>query len=186
MGGSRRLMGGSRRLMRGSRPGRVGIAWGVRSRPITERAIRSAVRAALAHAGREGIDVEVALVSDRHLAAIHARFLGDPSPTDVISFDLGEDGDGLAAEIYVSVERARAEARERGDPVEREIALYLVHGALHLGDFDDRSHGQRVRMRAAEAVVLAELGLLPAAHERVRDGTREARVNRKTGKTSRG
>jgi len=170
--------------MRASRRGRVGIAWGVRSRPITERAIRSAVRAALAHGGREGIDVEVALVSDRFLAAIHGRFLGDRSRTDVISFDLGEDGGGPAAEIYVSVERARAVARERGDPIVGEIALYLVHGALHLCGFDDRSERQRVRMRAAEAAVLGDLGLLGGARGRVPAGTRRARVNRKIRKIS--
>ena len=172
--------------MRASGLGRVGIAWGVRSRPITERAIRSTVRAALAHGGRRGLDVEVALVSDRHLAAIHGRFLGDPSPTDVISFDLGEDGVGPAAEIYVSVDRARAVARERGEPIERELALYLAHGALHLCGFDDRSERERARMRAAETAVLGELGLLADARERVRAGSRGARVNRKTGKILRG
>ena len=168
--------------MRASGPGRVGIAWGVRARPLTDRAIRAAVRAALAHGGRAGINVEVALVSDRHLASIHGRFLGDPAPTDVISFDLGEDGDGLAAEIYVSVDRARAVARERGDPVERELALYLVHGALHLCGFDDRSVKDRARMRAAESLVLESLGPISGA----RGGTRSPRVHRKTGKSSRG
>jgi probable rRNA maturation factor len=165
---------------------RVGIAWGVRARPISDRAIRAAVRAALAHGGRAGIDVEVALVSDRYLASIHGRFLGDPAPTDVISFDLGEDGGGPAGEVYVSVDRARAVARERGDPVERELSLYLVHGVLHLCGFDDRSARDRVRMRAAEALVLASLGLSPSARERVRGRTRGATVNRKTKKTSRG
>jgi probable rRNA maturation factor len=166
--------------------GRIGIAWGVRSRPIPERTIRAAVRAALAHGGRAGIDVEVALVSDRHLAGIHGRFLGDPSPTDVISFDLGEDGDGLSAEIYVSVDRARAVARERGDTLVRELSLYLVHGALHLCGFDDRTEKDRTAMRAAEATVLAALGHREDPRERVRGGTRRPRADNKTGKISRG
>ncbi|MFN0006957.1 MAG: rRNA maturation RNase YbeY [Planctomycetota bacterium] len=167
-------------------PGSVGIAWEVRARPITDRAIRTAVRAALAHGDRAGIAVEVALVSDRTLASIHGRFLGDPAPTDVISFDLGEEDGGPAGEIYVSVDRARAVARERGDSIERELALYLVHGALHLCGFDDRSPRQRARMRAAEALVLAGLGLPSSAPRRARGGTRGPIVNRKTKKTSLG
>lgn len=183
----RRARAGLERVQEQRRgPGSVGISWDVRARPISDRAIRAAVRAALAHGGRAGIDVEVALVSDRYLASIHRRFLGDPALTDVISFDLGEDGDGPAGEIYVSVDRARAIARERGDPIDRELALYLVHGALHLCGFDDRSPRQRVRMRAAEAFVLAGLGLRPSARDRVRGGTRGPIVNRKTKKTSRG
>ena len=100
----------------------------------------------------------------------------------MISFDLGEDGDGLAAEIYVSVDRARAVARDRGERVERELALYLVHGALHLCGFDDRSAKDRARMRAAESLVLEALGPISG----VRRGTQGPRVNRKTKKSSRG
>jgi probable rRNA maturation factor len=165
-----------------ARAGKVEIAWGVRARPISDRAVRSTVRAALAYGGRPRIDLAVALVSDARLAAIHGRFLGDPSPTDVISFDLGE-GEGPAGEVYVSVDRARAVARERGDPLEREMALYLVHGTLHLCGYDDLDPAQRRRMRAAEAEVLAGLGW---GTQGVRGGTGSARVNQKTKKTSRG
>ena len=167
------------------RPGRVGIAWGVRSRPIRDRAVRAVVRAALEHGGRPGIDLEVAFVSDPRLARIHGRFLGDPAPTDVISFDLGEDDGGPAGEIYVSVDRARAVARERGDPIELELSLYLVHGALHLCGFDDRTPAQRKRMRAAEASVLAALRTRSGLPPRAAGGTRGPVVHRKTGKTSR-
>jgi hypothetical protein len=76
--------------------------------------VRASVRAALRHGGREHLEVDVALVSDEELASIHDRFLDDPSPTDVISFDLGEDGDGPAAEVYASVDRAIEVARKRG------------------------------------------------------------------------
>jgi probable rRNA maturation factor len=143
--------------------------------------VRAAVRAALAHGGRGGIDVEVALVSDRRLAAIHGRFLGDPAVTDVISFDLeGADG-GAAGEIYVSVDRARKIARERGCAAAEELRLYLVHGALHLCGFDDRSPGDRSRMRDAEALVLSRIRPRIAP----RSGTRRARQHKKTEKTSR-
>lgn len=171
--------------MRASRPGRVGVAWDVRDRPLSDRAVRAAVRAALDHGGRAGIEVEIALVSDRRLAAIHGRFLGDPSVTDVISFDLeeaegGSEG-GAAAEIYVSVDRARRVARERGCSTAEELRLYLVHGALHLCGFDDRRPRDRTRMRAAEAFVLSVLES-PRASRR---GTREPRTYKKTEKTSR-
>ena len=141
--------------MRASKPGRVGVAWAVRERPLSDRAVRAAVRAALSHGGRSGIEVEVALVSDRRLASIHGRFLDDPSVTDVISFDLGSAGGGAVGEIYVSVDRARKVARERGDDPASELRLYLVHGALHLCGFDDRTPQDRLRMRAAESIVLS-------------------------------
>ncbi len=130
------------------------------------------MRAALEHGKRPEVSVSVALVSDAELAAIHGRFLGDPSPTDVISFELGDE-DGPGAEICVSVERAAAVARRRGVSPASELRLYLIHGALHLCGFDDHAPRDRARMRRAEAFVLR-------AHAR----TREPRPDGKTGKTS--
>ncbi|HEV8113309.1 MAG TPA: rRNA maturation RNase YbeY [Planctomycetota bacterium] len=158
--------------MRRPRTGRIGVAWAVRARPLTDRDVRAAVRAALAHGRRPDLDVDVALVSDRRLATIHARFLGDPSPTDVIAFDLGADGGGPAAEIYASVDCARRVAREREVDAASELRLYLVHGALHLCGYDDLRPAARRLMRAAEEAVLASLR-----------GTRSGRPYKKNEKT---
>jgi len=139
-------------------PVAIGVTWRVRSRPLSDRAVRAAVRAALAHGGWQGERVDVVLVSDSALARLHGRHLADPSPTDVIAFDLSDPHGGVSAEIYASVERARMVARERGVAAGRELALYLVHGALHLSGFDDRRTAARRAMRAAERAVLDALG----------------------------
>ena len=135
------------------------VSWAVEGeRPVADAELLAAAQAALEYGGRGGMEVEVILVSDAALAELHGRFLGDSSPTDVISFDLGEDGIGPAGEVYVSVDRARRVAAERGVAVARELALYLVHGILHLCGHDDRDPDRREAMRAAERHVLDSLG----------------------------
>jgi len=135
------------------------IAWTVSGpRLLSDEEVRRSVAAALEYGGRDLSLVSVVFVGDEELAALHQTHLGDPSVTDVLTFDLGETGGGAAAELYVSVERARAVARERGFDPERELALYLVHGCLHLCGFDDREPRKRARMRAAERAVLTRLG----------------------------
>jgi probable rRNA maturation factor len=135
------------------------IAWTVPGpRLLSEAEVRAAVAAALAHGGRPALLVAVAFVSDKALARLHGRWLGDPRPTDVLAFELGETGQGPAGELYVSVDRARAVARALDLPPERELALYVVHGCLHLCGHDDRRARPRARMRAAERTVLARLG----------------------------
>lgn len=99
----------------------------------------------------EGRDVVVALVDDRTIARLHERFLGDPTPTDVLSFPHGE--------IVASGDTARREARARGiDPV-HELMLYVVHGALHLAGHRDAKAKDRARMRQAERRALRALGV---------------------------
>ncbi|MCK6448952.1 MAG: rRNA maturation RNase YbeY [Planctomycetes bacterium] len=142
---------------RNPRPARVDLVWRVRRRPLTDREARRTVRAAAEHGGRAGAAWSVVFVSDRELAALHAQWLDDPSTTDVITFDL-EGGAGPAGELYVSVDRAVAVSRARGGSVERELALYLVHGVLHLCGYDDRLPSARRRMRRAERRVLESLG----------------------------
>ena len=131
-------------------------AWGERA--LSDDDIAEAARAALAHGGRAELDVDVVLVGDATLTELHGRFLDDPTPTDVITFDLGEEGGGPAAEVYASVECALRVAAERGLDPAYELSLYVVHGALHLCGFDDVDDAPRAEMRAAETTVLTSLG----------------------------
>lgn len=124
---------------------------------IDDRTLRRIVRAALAHAGVVRARLNLVLMGDEALAELHARFLGDPSPTDVIAFELSDEN-GLEGEVCCSLDCARRLARERGVTFERELALYVVHGVLHLCGYDDTTPRARAHMRSAERNVLQELG----------------------------
>lgn len=142
-------------------PETVHVTWADAGREpplLSDRAIRAAAEAALAHGGRAGAELEVVLVDDERLASMHGEWLGDDTPTDVITFDLGDDTAGPVGELYVSEPCARRVAAEQGLDPGRELALYVVHGALHLCGFDDHEPADRARMRAAERDVLAQLG----------------------------
>jgi probable rRNA maturation factor len=91
-------------------------------------------------------EVEVAIVSDRVIADVHVRFMKIPGPTDVITFDHGE--------IVVSAETAASQAAQFGHTVDQELALYIIHGLLHLNGYDDRSEGDASRMRRAQERIL--------------------------------
>lgn len=86
--------------------------------------------------------VEISIVDDPAISEVHARFLDDPSPTDVITFP---HGDGLG-EIMVSIDTAVRQASEYGEPWERELFRYIVHGLLHLHGYLDDSKERRDEM----------------------------------------
>ncbi len=126
-----------------------------RARSGCDRAFLGRVVAAtLAFAERPELAVSLLLTDDAEIAAIHEEYLDDPTPTDVISFALGDD-----AELVVSVETARRLAKQHGHTPRAEIALYVVHGLLHCCGFDDLTVRERRRMRAAEHEVMRRLRL---------------------------
>ncbi|HEX6810499.1 MAG TPA: rRNA maturation RNase YbeY [Planctomycetota bacterium] len=126
-----------------------------RWRPRTSLAfLREVVRTTLSFLARPAMPVSLLLTDDAEITRLHARHLGDPTPTDVISFEV--DG---GAEIAISVETALRTARQHGHSPRAEVALYVVHGLLHTSGFDDIRARDRARMRAAERTVMQRLRL---------------------------
>lgn len=98
-------------------------------------------------------ELSIAFVSDAEIARLHANFMNDSSPTDVITFPAQPEMKS-AGEIIVSVDHAHSRAAELGEPFSRELSLYLVHGWLHLAGYDDRKESDRAKMRKAEQKAL--------------------------------
>lgn len=138
--------------------------------PLGEPEVADAVLAALSFGGRDGLAVGVVLAPDELMVELHGTYLDDPTPTDVITFDLGrpeqpqDESDAalvVEAELYVGVEEARRVSAQRGVEWGRELALYIVHGVLHLCGFDDHTDEDSSAMRVAEQAVMHALGYPP-------------------------
>jgi probable rRNA maturation factor len=116
-----------------------------------------------------GGELSVVFLTDLALARLHGQFLADPSVTDVITFE-GEPTFGNAGEVCVSADAAaRQVGRTSGKAGEanysRELALYIVHGWLHLAGYDDLTPEKKRAMRRAESramSVLRQMKCLPA------------------------
>jgi probable rRNA maturation factor len=101
-------------------------------------------------------ELSLVFLTDDALARLHADFLGDPTTTDVITFE-GNAAFGTAGEICVSVDTAASFARTHRRDFSAELTLYLVHGWLHLAGYDDLAPAKKRAMRRAEARALRVL-----------------------------
>lgn len=123
--------------------------------PLWRRIAKAALPEAMAHATApdapllQVAEVEISFITDEAIAAVHGDFMDDPTPTDVITFHHGE--------ILISLDTAKRQGAEHGQPWERETALYVIHGLLHLAGWDDREPEERVRMHALQARILDEV-----------------------------
>lgn len=91
-------------------------------------------------------EIEVTIVGDADIARVHGDFLGDPTPTDVITFHHGE--------ILISADTAERQAKEHGQSFENEVALYLVHGLMHLAGWDDHEQEEAREMAKRQESIL--------------------------------
>ncbi len=131
----------------------------LRSLKIDRRALRAFIAALDAHytpANRGTLSL--AFLTHDHLAALHAEFCADPTPTDVITFPASPANDAKAlefGELCLSPQAALDYVKKRGSKVELEIRRYIAHGYLHLIGFDDLTPKDRRQMRREEAVCLS-------------------------------
>ena len=141
--------------------------------PLLRRTIAVALEA---QAVSEPCEINVLLTDDKGIRQTNREMRGVDRPTDVLSFPMfdlrpGESpqrahvdpATGLVplGDMCLSLQRARAQAREYGHSVERETAYLAVHSVLHLLGYDHLDEGaMKQQMRQREEAVMARLGLL--------------------------
>ena len=107
-------------------------------------------------------DFHCLITNDAELQALNTQFRGKDYPTDVLSFPL--DGQTFLGDIAISMQRARAQAREWQHAPEDEIRILMLHGVLHLLGMDHETDSGE--MKRTEIRWRRKLGLPVSLIER--------------------
>ena len=102
---------------------------------------------------REGKEVDTLnyiFCDDEYLLGINQQYLNHDTYTDIVTFELSGKGEPVVSDIYISVERVRANAGTFGTSFTHELHRVIFHGALHLCGFKDKTQTQVKEMRRAE------------------------------------
>ncbi|UCE58381.1 MAG: rRNA maturation RNase YbeY [Phycisphaerales bacterium] len=157
----------------------IAVAYACGQSPNADRLIQAAVRTTLDRHKVSKALISVAVVDDAHIARLNQTHLNHQGPTDVLAFDLSDDegtavneGGGrettVEGEIVVSYETAAREAYRRDHDCNAELALYTVHGTLHLLGHNDHSPEDAARMHQLEDDILESLKLGPVFRGKLR------------------
>ncbi len=127
---------------------------------VDRRRMREITRAVLDGESVGEVEISLAFVDNATIHTLNKRYLDHDEPTDVLTFPLSEpNANKLAGELVIGAEVAQAQAAERGHDVQAELALYVIHGLLHLCGYDDKLEKSAKEMRERERHWLRELGL---------------------------
>lgn len=95
------------------------------------------------------ISINYVFCSDKSLLEINKQYLKHDFYTDIITFDLSEE-EKIIADVYISVDRVKDNARSLGVSFRSELHRVIFHGALHLCGYGDKTKSEKRNMRDKE------------------------------------
>ena len=130
--------------------------------PGTETCVREAIAAAAARVPSVG-EVSVLLTDDAAVRSLNCDWRGIDKATNVLSFSAAKQPPGLPpmlGDIAIAYESLAREADAEGKPALHHLAHLVVHGYLHLMDYDHQTDPEAETMEALERDILRTL-LIP-------------------------
>ena len=95
---------------------------------------------------------------DKLLNHLKKQFFNKDHFTDVIAFRLNDYNQGnIEGEVYISLTRAKNNAKKFDEPYSKEIARLIIHGSLHLLGYEDSSKKDKEEMTKKEDIYLAKV-----------------------------
>ena len=94
---------------------------------------------------------------DELLADLKNQYFQKNHFTDVIAFRLNEYNETfIEGEVYISLPRAKENAKIFNQPYEKEVTRLIIHGCLHLIGFKDDTKSEKKTMTELEDDILAK------------------------------
>ena len=110
-------------------------------------------------------ELSILLVDEPTKSSYHEKYMGEPGPTDVLSFpmdelrppsdDEDEAPEGMLGDVVLCPAVTDAQAREHGRTASAEAEYLLVHGILHLLGYDHADDAERAEMFGLKDKILA-------------------------------
>ena len=94
--------------------------------------------------------IDYIFCSDDYLLEINRQHLQHDYYTDIITFGLSDPDQPVNAEVYISIDRIRDNARQFHTAIKEEIHRVIFHGALHLCGYKDKKAEDQELMRKME------------------------------------
>ena len=144
-----------------------------------EALMEKVAQATCAAEGIEKVSAYVRIVDDPAIHELNRETRGVDRPTDVLSYPTvnyktgtakdnvrrirremdPETGKAFIGDIVISIDRARAQAREYGHSLTRELGYLTAHAMLHLMGYDHMTDEDKPVMRAMEEKIMEKIGL---------------------------
>ena len=107
-------------------------------------------------------ELSILFTDDDHMTELNRQYLGRKGPTNVLAFPMSGDPlpaieSGMLGDIVVSVDTALDESKRTAEPLEETVYRLLIHGLLHLLNYDHESSYEEAHIMEKEQTRLLAL-----------------------------
>jgi len=113
-------------------------------------ALRRWLTETIAAEGYKLKEISYIFCSDNYLLQLNRQYLNHDTYTDIITFDNSEVGKTVTGDIFISIERIRENAAAFGATETDELHRVIIHGALHLLGYKDKTPAEKKKMTEKE------------------------------------
>lgn len=118
--------------------------------------VRQWIKDTIAAEGFKLKELTYVFCSDAYLLPMNQQYLDHDTYTDIITFDNSEVEGDIVGDIFISVERVRENAAKFNITETDELHRVIIHGALHLLGYTDKSVVTKKKMTQKEDECLAK------------------------------
>ena len=98
--------------------------------------------------------INLIISNDEHLNELKKQYFNQDYYTDVIAFNLEDEGNSIDGEIYISMERIIYNENKYNCNLNDELKRIIVHGTLHLIGYDDTTKKEKESMTHLEELYM--------------------------------
>ena len=101
--------------------------------------------------------INIQLLSNEEIIKLNKEFRDKDYLPDVLSFDYRQEKmfeHELSGEVFISLEKAKTQAKEKRHSLEDELTFLVIHGILHVLGYDHKNDKQEEEMKKFEELIL--------------------------------
>ena len=122
---------------------------------ISHKRVEQLCISVLTNEGHDSGEVTFIFTDDESLRGLKKQFFDMDVYTDVITFNLEDEGEPLEGEIYISWDRVKENAQTLKVDVDEELQRMVVHSSLHLVGYEDETLDAKAEMTQLEEKYLS-------------------------------
>ncbi len=118
--------------------------------------VKQWIKDTIAAEGFKLAELNYIFCSDAYLLSINQQYLNHDTYTDIVTFDNSDTSSTITGDIFISIERIAENALLFGTDAVTEMHRVMIHGALHLLGYQDKTAAHKKAMTGKENFYLAE------------------------------